>query len=171
MTHISSDKRSQTSAELIGDAMQRLLCRKAFDKITISDIQRESSVGRSTFYRLFDNTVDVLSYLCNNILNTIYTHYPKSHEGMREAMIYFTNIWLTHEPLLQAIISNGHFEVLYEMFFNNMSETKEFLLENLEIDETQKDYLLSIMSTSMVGGLTAWLKHEKKKTLRKSLKM
>ena len=71
MYHIKSDKRAQTSAQLIGDAMLELLKARAFDDISVSDIQRQSTVGRATFYRLFDNTVDVLSWLCNQIFDTM----------------------------------------------------------------------------------------------------
>ena len=63
MYHIKNDKRCLRSAALIADALERLLDQKIFADISVSDLQRESGVGRSTFYRLFDNIDDVVTYL------------------------------------------------------------------------------------------------------------
>lgn len=69
MYHIQKDIRAQKSAKLIGEGMLKCLGEKRFEEISVSDVQRASSVGRSTFYRLFDNTADVLAYLCDGILS------------------------------------------------------------------------------------------------------
>ena len=75
MYHIKSDKRSQTSAKLICDAMLRCLETKSLFETTIVDLQKESPVGRSTFYRLFDRTEDVLEYLYEQRIQEIYNGY------------------------------------------------------------------------------------------------
>lgn len=164
MIHISQDKRSQTSAKLIGEAMLTLLAKKPFDEIAISDIQRESTVGRSTFYRLFDSTVDVLSYLCSNIFDSIAVQPITAHQTFREAMICFIDTWLKHEVLLRAIIKSDHLEVLYKMFFQHMPETRDVLFDSLQMDKIKEDYFLSILTSTMVGGLTAWSNHNKIET-------
>ena len=161
MYHIKSDKRSQASAQLIGNAMMELLKVKNFDDISVSDIQRQSTVGRATFYRLFDNTVDVLSWLCNQIFDTMTNRNALPTENMVESMISFIGTWMEHEVLLQAIIRSGHIEVIYEMLYRRMKEVGDLLFPDLQLENGKADYLVSIASTAMIGGLSAWLKHGK----------
>ena len=161
MYHIKSDKRAQVSAQLIGNAMMELLEVKNFDDISVSDIQRQSTVGRATFYRLFDNTVDVLSWLCNQIFDTMANRNASPTENMVESMISFIGTWMEHEVLLQAIIRSGHIEVIYEMLYRRMKEAGDLLFPDLQLENGKADYLVSIASTAMIGGLSAWLKHGK----------
>lgn len=161
MYHIKSDKRAQVSAQLIGNAMMELLKVKNFDDISVSDIQRQSTVGRATFYRLFDNTVDVLSWLCNQIFDTMTNRKALPTENMVESMISFIGTWMEHEVLLQAIVRSGHIEVIYEMLYRRMKEAGDLLFPDLQLVNGKADYLVSIASTAMIGGLSAWLKHGK----------
>ena len=161
MYHIKSDKRAQASAQLIGNAMMELLKVRNFDDISVSDIQRQSTVGRATFYRLFDNTVDVLSWLCNQIFDTMANRNASPTENMVESMTSFIGAWMEHEVLLQAIIRSGHIEVIYEMLYRRMKEAGDLLFPDLQLETGKADYLVSIASTAMIGGLSAWLKHGK----------
>ena len=161
MYHIKSDKRAQASAQLIGNAMMELLKVKNFDAISVSDIQRQSTVGRATFYRLFDNTVDVLSWLCNQIFDTMANRNASPTENMVESMTSFIGAWMEHEVLLQAIIRSGHIEVIYEMLYRRMKEAGDLLFPDLQLETAKADYLVSIASTALIGGLSAWLKHGK----------
>lgn len=65
MYHIPNDKRAKRSGELIYQGLLNCLKKKSFELITITDLQKESGVARSTFYRLFDNMSDVLYWQCN----------------------------------------------------------------------------------------------------------
>ena len=60
---------------LIADALEHLLDHKSFMDISVSDIQRESGVGRSTFYRLFDTIDDVVIYLVDESFRDILADY------------------------------------------------------------------------------------------------
>ena len=60
MYHISNDIRTQKSADLIANALNEYILKKDFTEITVTDLQKASSVSRSTFYRLFDNIVYIL---------------------------------------------------------------------------------------------------------------
>ena len=65
MYHIKHDKRAQASTELICAGLLVCMKEKPFARITITDVQRASTVSRSTFYRNFDCLEDVLALLCD----------------------------------------------------------------------------------------------------------
>ena len=48
MYHIKQDKRAKASVELICVGLAECLREKPYDKISISDVQRASTVSRST---------------------------------------------------------------------------------------------------------------------------
>ena len=72
MYHIKNDKRAQTSAELICAGLLACMREKPFARITITDVQRASTVSRSTFYRNFDGLEDVLALLCDRGFQTVF---------------------------------------------------------------------------------------------------
>lgn len=73
MYHIKQDKRAKASVELICKGLIDCLSKKNFADITISDIQRSSTVSRSTFYRNFDCLEDVLSLICDRVFEDAFS--------------------------------------------------------------------------------------------------
>lgn len=67
MYHISEDSRAQQSAQRICEAVMASAKQKSFDQITVAQLHREYLISRTTFYRLFDNTVDVLEYMLDRM--------------------------------------------------------------------------------------------------------
>lgn len=72
MYHIKNDKRAQASSELICAGLLACMKEKPFARITITDVQRASSVSRSTFYRNFDCLEDVLALLCDRGFQAVF---------------------------------------------------------------------------------------------------
>ena len=162
MYHIKNDKRAYTSAKLIGNAVLQLLKEKEFNNISISEIQRVSSVGRSTFYRLFDNVTDVLQYLCDQINDEVLQQYKTLPEkDTQKFFIYFIDRWTKNEALLAAIFNYNHSDILYKSFRNNSSEVVGYVFPALPTDDKKVDYLTSIATTALAGILSAWLNHGK----------
>lgn len=62
MYHVKDGKRTKESARLIVGGLHECLKMKKFESITVTDVQKQSTVGRATFYRLFDSVSDVLAY-------------------------------------------------------------------------------------------------------------
>lgn len=60
MYHISDDKRSYESSEMIYDALVTLMNEKEYSKIKINELCERAKLGRVTFYRHYDTIDDVL---------------------------------------------------------------------------------------------------------------
>ena len=71
MYHIKADKRAEKSVELICTGLLDCLEQKEFSQISISDIQRTSTVSRSTFYRNYRNLTQLKTEMENRILSGI----------------------------------------------------------------------------------------------------
>ena len=100
MYHIKTDKRAEKSVELICTGLLACLEQKEFSQISISDIQRASTVSRSTFYRNFDSLDDVLALLCDRGFDEILR---SGSDALNLAAFHY---WYAHGRLLEAILSS-----------------------------------------------------------------
>lgn len=115
MYHIKADKRSLASARLISQGLNRLLQAKDFDSITVTDIVNEAGVGRATFYRLFDNTTDVLTYSCfliaqpslEKMKNHTITHFKDFSKSLIDGFFSKDSIFLFSKLLFS--VQNGYY--------------------------------------------------------------
>lgn len=101
MYHIKHDKRAESSVELICTAVLELLETKPLGEITISDVQRRSTVSRSTFYRNFDSLEDVLALLCDRGFDEI------AAGSGAPVYIRVFHYWFNNAAVLEALVRTG----------------------------------------------------------------
>lgn len=158
MYHISKDKRAEKSAGLISKGMISCLQKKEFAQITVTDVQRASCVGRATFYRLFDNTADVLSYLCDGIFEQAGKEYKElSDFNAEETTLIFIRIWMKNKVLLKAIVDSNRMDFIYRAHMKYLTPAKEDFFRESSLDEVQTTYLMTMLTACTSAVLTAWL--------------
>ena len=163
MYHIKKDKRSQKSAELIYTALTTLLKQKSFQRITVSDIQRVSSVSRATFYRHFDHLTDVLAWRCEQYFAEMFSNYHGSTENTYKFIHYLLEYWFFHHEILEILVNIHRIDIIYECHLNCF---KSFIEQRIltQIPLEDYDYAMGIRSGMMVGILFVWLKGRKKQS-------
>lgn len=164
MYHIKDDKRSKKSAQLIAEAFLKLTARKSFQNITITDIEKESGVARSTFYRLFDNTADILSYQCDVVFKNLIT-YHISHipEGMDAIMQAAGHYWMNHAPLLEVINQSGRQDILIASFKRHYPQIIAAYYKKPK-NSPYQDYYSSLLTSMISSALLQWVKNGQKET-------
>lgn len=165
MYHIKSDKRSQTSAKLICDAMLRCLETKSFSETTIVDLQKESTVGRSTFYRLFDRTEDVLEYLYEQRIQEIYNGYHLIPEEKRPSFtLYILNDLYHNSAVLEVLIKNSLIQPMQKIHNKYIPVYIREEFGNNNFISITEDYACSLFSSLVVGIISVWIRHDKRET-------
>lgn len=164
MYHIKSDKRSQTTAILITNAFKKCLEYKNYHEITITDIQKESTVSRSTFYRLFDCMDDVVVYLCDKTFEHIIDEfqYYKRKDLYTIALIFATS-WMQEAKILQLAVSIHREDILFNCHMKHFEEIHAIVKENSP-DDYFSSYHISFLCSIMVGTLSTWIKEGKKES-------
>ena len=115
MYHIKNDKRAQTSAELICAGLLACMREKPFARITITDVQRASTVSRSTFYRNFDGLEDVLALLCDRGFQTVFAAYnalPAAQRGSLPKAVF--HYWFHNSAVLEALVQIHRTDILFD---------------------------------------------------------
>lgn len=161
MYHISKDKRTMSSAELIYQGLLTCLKKKPFEQIRISDLQRESTVARSTFYRSFDTISDVLYWKCDLCFQEVLEHYIQdNHFDERELAYHYFQYWMVHSEILELLMQINRYDIIYACHMKNAKKMQASYGKRLDISLTPREgsYYMSIRTGLTISVLMTWLK-------------
>ena len=166
MYHISKDARARKSANLICKAVLELAQAKKLDNINVSDIQKQSTVSRSTFYRLFDNIMDVLAYMCDQAVDDCTRAVGERFaDSPRDGMIFVLSKWIEHSDLLVILVENNHVDILYRSFLKCGDEIVRQVDPNLSADDPVVQYLMHNMPIFVSSMLHTWVQRGKRENI------
>ena len=161
MYHIKQDQRAEASVELICGAVLRLLEEKPFERITVTDVQRTSTVSRSTFYHNFDRLEDVLELLCDRGFAGLFAQ-QRLHPERESLPVAVFRYWFDHSTVLEALVQIHRADILFSSFRRCAAGLDE--LRQLVEDEAQYDYFVTLITSGMMGVLITWIEHGKTET-------
>lgn len=167
MYHVHPNKRTQHSARRIADVLQKLMDQKSFDQITISDLQKTSGIARSTFYRSFDNLIDVLEWRCDNEFDQLFRRFGKQPQFPSESVVLkaYLDYWTRHSTILTDLISIHRTDIIYrcqEKYAEQMVVEYGPLIEFSPID---RKYFLSVRVGFVLGIILQWVRTGRQETV------
>lgn len=169
MYHIKRDKRSERSAQLICAGLQQCLLKKEFKRLTIADILTASTVGRATFYRLFDSINDVLVYECDQLFQ--HNVYPiDTNETVERILLRQIKLFMDHDVLLETLIESQQIETIYNSQREQIKRVSALFGGIDHYPLAQSDFFLSHLTYLIVSTLVTWVKHDKRETAEELLK-
>lgn len=171
MYHVTGDKRSVKSAELIYNGLLKCLENKNFDQITISDIQRMSSVARTTFYCCFDNISDVLYWRCNQCFNEALDIITNAVPDERTLVRHYFTYWTSHSDILNLLLKIDRLDIIYSCHLNTAKKLEQKFGALLELDRLNAKYFIAIRTGITIGVLKAWIDGGQKETCDELLKI
>ena len=126
---------------MIADALFRLMKRKPFQQITVTEICSEAAVGRKTFYRNFELREDVIDFWldlrcqeCREVLLPVPT----------EEQLYHYCIFLKkHMDVLIVLYQNGLHPMVEKKFSVFMPDTMPLWSENPVEQEYRSQYIIA----------------------------
>ena len=151
MYHIKNDKRCIKSAARIGEALRELLTEKPLSEITVTDIQKMSGTGRSTFYRLFDNTDDVLLYLVEGeFLDMVNDYREMDWTDFTEHLIRSI---MSESRVILNVTSSGKMHVISRALRNDLTQVAE--ADSYKIDNLSR-YMIAVFIGGCISLVTTW---------------
>ena len=165
MYHVSNDKRSQKSAQLIWEGMEKALQEKTLHKLRVTDIYEKSFVSRATFYRLFDSVEDVLAYECDLIYFKLTEVVQNAtFHSRQELFLCLIEKWLEQEVLIKTLAENNLVSVIYETHMKNRELMKDIFLKDAVISDAEADYLSAVLATLIPASINVWYLHRKEES-------
>ena len=154
MYHIPEDRRAARSAELILGGLLSIKGRTIAD-ITVTDIVKAAGVGRSTFYRLFDNSVDVLMWKSDEIMKSALSASAEM-SSFDEIFLSFISSWMEEKALLGALVRSSLTDILFEVHLAHIDEINTLFFRGAELSPLQQEYLVTLLSAMMASGFRLW---------------
>lgn len=168
MYHIKKDLRSVKSAELLYRGLIYCMEKKEFDKISISDISLESSVSRATYYRNFDNIIDILHWKCDQQFNKVLTDFVSKTpqiDAKAQLVEHIFYYWLKNIEIIEVLLKIGRVDIIFVCFVENADILANYLNKQVEMQNFPYDYFISIRAGIFVGTLKTWIDKGKKESV------
>ena len=175
MYHIKKDKRSQDSANALYTALIKML--KNEEKVSITQLVKNAQVGRSTFYRNFDEPIDILQWKAESYFKQVLTDYVAEQKEREEAgegepdsnslIRYVFEFWSTRSDVLEALMRLNRIDLIYEAFQKASPIVLDYLADKNEIkgmSKRQVAYFSEMRTSIFIGTMATWLRGGKKES-------
>ena len=158
MYHIPRDRRAERSAERIFGSLMACQGARGAADASVTEIAAGAGVGRSTFYRLFDNPTDVLLWKCDQVLGEALER-AGGQGSMDEVFTTFIAAWLEQRKLLQALLRSNMADLLFEAHMGRMDEIERVFFEGETLEGAQREYLVTMLASMMATAFKLWERH------------
>ena len=163
MHHVKNDKRSQTSANAIYEALLKLLKSNSFDTITVSSICEKSNISRATFYRNFDILEDVLAWYGDLLIRKLIENYLKLPNNERPTFTNYALGFAFDEVEYIEILSKTNKMHLIEPYVLTVIETMPL---TYDINESPYiKYAIHAKVGAFFNIINCWISTGKKETI------
>ena len=174
MYHIKKDERFNHSSELLYQALVQLMKEKSFDKISVLELSKASTVSRATIYRNFDSIADILYWKCNQQFETILTDYvaAEHHSDINDDfLIHIFSFWNQNSDILEQLISIGRIDIIFSCFKENTPIITHYMKDTLSLSDVELEYFISIRLGIFIAVISTWLSLGKKETTEELVQM
>ena len=167
MYHIKDDQRSIRSSEMIYEGLAKLVRDKDFAAITVTDLVDAAAVGRTTFYRNFDEIEDVLWMRCDQVveglIGYLQTYRQKYPDEPRTTILKpFLRYFYLHSELLELLMKAKRIHIFEEALLILFEPFKSMFGAYYGTEEDYVDYVMAMRIGGVTNILTHWIKTGKK---------
>ena len=158
MYHIPNDARAQRSAERIYESLMTFQNTETLSDISVTRIAACAGVGRSTFYRLFDNSYDVLYWKSDEIMKNA-LHRTSGMNSFDDIFLAFISEWMEHRSLLQTLFRFSMTDILFQVHMGHIEEIETHFFHDMKLSRIQMEYLATTLSAMLSAGFGLWCHH------------
>lgn len=170
MYHIKDDHRSLTSAQSLYRALQMELTNKTLDQLSVSNLVKVAQVGRSTFYRNFDEILDILKWQADTNFEQVLKGYlrnqPNDHDQLGFIRYVFA-FWEKHYRILELLNQVHRTDIIYDAFMKASPIILSYFedkYQELKVPDDERPYFLNIRIGVFLATMNTWVKNGRKES-------
>lgn len=138
-------------------ALGELMKESSFDKITVSDIVRESGITRKTFYNHYQDKIDLVQEYQKELSENIQHNFIQGNDFSHISIFQLARYLDEQDYLLTALLSyNGSLEV-QNIFRDTMEKYCKRLLRLTITDPLQLEYQAVLSAGAIFSTIQHWL--------------
>ena len=140
--------------ERIKDGLIACIAVKPFAKVSVSDISAASGVTRATFYRIFDTTTDVMSFICDDLFLKASRELRRSEDSDEERIIRLFTFLTENADSIDAIFQSSldRYLELYSVDFSRKYPSPD------------REYYIGAVSAILSSIIFVWIHHGRKES-------
>lgn len=168
MYHIKKDKRSVHSAKVLYQALVQELKLNQLDQISVSTLVKKAMVGRSTFYRNFDEPADILQWKCDSLFQHVMDKFKhKLDQGSSGRFDFIREVFeygRQHYEVLEVLIANSRIDIIE----NSTRSITDYLKRNDDtkvVSSPYYQYSINIRLSILVGLMITWIHRGKEESI------
>ena len=122
-----TDRRSQRTQRLLGEALIALLREKRYEDITVQDILDRADIGRATFYEHYWDKDDLLSSEIERVIDVLGQHLDRSSQSASlfiPVLALFQHV-RQQQHLFQALWRGKGIQFVIQAFQDHLRERVE----------------------------------------------
>ena len=168
MTHQEINLRTK---ERLSESLKKLLKTKPFDKITVSELIRDSDVNRKTFYYHFGSVGDLLLWTLRRESDGIIQRLSDVPESFEKYILYMLQYFSSVPFLLQCSYDTFASEQILIFFYQDIESAAKVILDSLEreqgihFQEDFKAYLCEIVRGAIITCLKDWMQNNPRREI------
>jgi len=162
MYHIKNDKRSIRSTEMLYDGLAELMQEMPFHTIKVKDLVEAARVGRTTFYRNFDEIEDILRMQSDQTFDNMIQYvvaYIQEHGNESRVMLLkpILRYFHLHSEVIELLMQADRLDIAMASFYRAVEPYKARALNYLGIDRTYVEYNITIRIGIITNIIVQWI--------------
>lgn len=163
---------SYNTKKMLAESLKKIMRKKVFSKITVSEIIQDCGVNRKTFYYHFEDIYALLKWIFEDEAIEVVKHFDLAVE-YEEAILFIMDYVEQNDYLINCAYDSIGRDELKRFFYIDLSEMVFCIMHIAEnetgkvLDGEYKNFLCNFYTEALVGILVEWIKkHETDKRMQ-----
>lgn len=162
MYHIKNDQRAIRSSQRLYEALASLMRERPFNTITVSDLAEAAQVGRTTFYRNFDEIEDILRMRCDQTFDELmqtFKAYRQPHKNETEIALLkpLLRFFYLHSEIIELLLIANRIDIIQDSFRFGMEPFKAAIATHHGVSAEYVDYSIAMRTGITTNILIHWI--------------
>ena len=167
MYHIKDDQRAIRSAEMLYDGLSKLMREMPFSAIKVKELVETANVGRTTFYRNFDEIEDILRLRCDQVFDGLIEYlieYTLKHGNETPVILLkpLLRYFYLHSEIIELLMTANRLDIAQSSFHKAIEPFKTQASTLLGLENEYIDYAATIRLGLATNILVHWIETGKK---------
>lgn len=148
-----------TSKKLLSSALIKLMDKKEYEYISITELCEHSQVSRRTFYRNFNKIDDIIIFIAKGIINEFVSEINKhSKESFYDVMISFFSFWKNYSQIILTFNKSNLIHIIFKEYIECLPEIPCICnINKIDLECEDTAYLVAFAAGGLWSMLTYWI--------------
>lgn len=154
---MSMTKRSNETEAYILGALERLLKKKAFAEISITELAKTAGVSRMTFYRYYQNPTEILTHEMSRIMTELTTKVDFDAMIPHEGLVYIMRFLKVNGDFIKVLVAANEQDMLRDSIAKTLVQLSHHKGQLQDLNSREIAYYARYHSTGLTSVIVDWI--------------